>query len=226
MLVEMTAKEKLEEAKFFLQKLSPSQSTLQETVYYYSAFLSSARSIFDHLLEEANQKFVLGIPLDQRLDGKKFNELTRYSGNIRAREFIQWYDSVFDKINKTEIGKIFKIERDLNTHRRIQTPQLVCKITVMDDPHKSKKTFILDVEPTAENMDNSINATVANITEVINTERKKAGQPESNHFSFSIYFSINDDHEKDLVQSCTTFVNVLQELIISPSESLLKTTIR
>ncbi|GAI26916.1 unnamed protein product, partial [marine sediment metagenome] len=57
----MSAREKLEEAQFFLEKLRVSSQSLpqdpatqKESCYYLSAFESAAVSVMDYLLEDCN----------------------------------------------------------------------------------------------------------------------------------------------------------------------------
>ncbi len=69
----MSARAKLEEANFFLEKLRALQTLPQdldkqrESRYFLNAFLSVARSVIDHLLEDYNIKFSLNIPLTKRM---------------------------------------------------------------------------------------------------------------------------------------------------------------
>lgn len=113
----MTVNDKFEEAVFFLEKLKEPLTAI-EIRHYYSAFLTAVSSIFDHMLEDANNKFLLGIPLNERLNSKNFRIIVEYLGNVRAKKFIDWYDDVFNLIRKKESGKIFHVERNRNVHRR------------------------------------------------------------------------------------------------------------
>jgi len=92
----LTAKEKIAEAQYFLDRL-PSLP-LDKLRFEVSAFLAATRSIFDHLLEEYRQKFLLGDI--KRLSPETFEKNAERTSNEQALKFIKWYQTQMDSIRK------------------------------------------------------------------------------------------------------------------------------
>jgi hypothetical protein len=216
----MTAEEKFREAEFFLNKIISDEINTTEIGHYFSAFLNSTSSIFDHLLEDANQKFFLGVSLDENLDARKFRQLSEYSGNIRAKRFIDWYDDIFKEIKKTESAKTFHVERNLNTHRRIQTPQLMARLRPLNylkgDP-LSDVVFVGDYKQSQKFLDYMTHK----YFEDLNKKRKENGEPEYSPVKFSIYFTFANNNDVNIRDSCVQFFDVIRNLVINPSRSKL-----
>ena len=211
----MTIEEKFEEAQFFLTKLKEPLTAI-EIRHYYSAYLTAVSIIFDHLLEDANQKFYLGIPLNEFLDSKKFRMIAQYSGNIRAKRFIDWYDDVYKEIRKTNSGKIFHVERNRSIHRRIETPQLIAKMqtspmlngdfisTMQFVPNLSKKEAKQYYEENADNY----------FVE-INKRREATNQPKCDSIVTSFHFTLGKNHEVNLAEACEEFLQTVEDYILN-----------
>ncbi len=112
----MTAREKLDEARFFLQQLDTSRSGSIEFMYYLSAFLGACRSVPDHLLYEYGQKF-LGISHDDFLDQQYFGLLAKSLNHARAQDFIKWWRSETERLGREEPGSVLVTKRNVVIHR-------------------------------------------------------------------------------------------------------------
>lgn len=125
----MTVQDKILESEFFLDKIRQEYSKQTDVRHYFSAFLSSARSIGEHLLEEYNQKYSLGISLEDRLDAGIFRRIARKQNNNNAIQFIQWFDNQIDRIKQDQAGALWE-KRNLNIHRETSRPnKIVVEIT-------------------------------------------------------------------------------------------------
>ena len=91
----MTAKNKLDEAQFFLDKMNKAPVERSEWRYYFSAFLSSVRSVPDHLLYDYANKCGLGISLKDRVYTNVLKDKAEAQSNKVAIKFIEWYCIVF-----------------------------------------------------------------------------------------------------------------------------------
>jgi len=110
---------KIKEAKFFLQKIKDNYEKSPDNQYYLSAFLSATFSIRDHLLEDYNLKFDLGIPLNDKLTIKKFEDKARKLNKDNALEFILWYKKKIEEIKSQTMGEVLVEKRHNTVHRQV-----------------------------------------------------------------------------------------------------------
>lgn len=110
---------KIKEAKFFLQKIKENYEKFPDNQYYFSAFLSATFSIRDHLLEDYNMKYGLGISLDDILSLDRFEDEAKKQNNNEAMEFIQWYRQKIQNIQSDTLGKILVKKRHSTIHRPV-----------------------------------------------------------------------------------------------------------
>ena len=133
----MPAKQKINEAEFFLEKLQGLQLLPQdlnkqtESKYYLAAFLSAAVSVLDYLLEDYNTKLSLNIPLTEKLYPEKFEEAAKRTKNQPALLFIQWWKKEKKALENDTIGELLIGKRHINTHR-VQTKPDLAKIIASD----------------------------------------------------------------------------------------------
>jgi hypothetical protein len=138
----MSAKQKLEEAKFFLEKLHGLQSLPQdfdkqtESKYYLAAFLSAAASVPDYLLEDYNAKFSLNISLSDKLYPDTFERAAKRTDNQPALLFLQWWKKEKKALEKDPIGELLIGKRHIDTHR-VQIKPDLAKFVVSDSIHIS-----------------------------------------------------------------------------------------
>lgn len=109
----MTAREKIEEAEYFLSRFE--QVPLDALKHQVSAFLSAVRSIFDHMLEDYRTTFDLG-DMD-RLSTRTFRKRAIERHNERAIDFLKWYEERLSTLKTNrDYGFLFR-KRDHNIHR-------------------------------------------------------------------------------------------------------------
>lgn len=117
----MTADEKIEESEYNLNKMRAVGGWKKEFIYEFNSFVSSTRSIFDHLLDDYANKYDLRIPLDAKVLRKEFRE--RSKGNPQADDFWKWFQQEYDKIMNDPIaGQLLK-KRNVVLHRKTVTPK-------------------------------------------------------------------------------------------------------
>ena len=214
-MIKITVNEKFEEARFFLERIKEPLTPI-EIGHYYSAFLSSVNSIFDHILEDANNKFFVGISLDENLDSRKFRMITEYSGNIRAKKFIDWYDDVFKLIRKTESGKIFHVKRNLNIHRRIETPTLFASFQTGDNIRGDFMTTMqFATGISKKEAEQYYDQHTKKFFLGINQLRKKNNKPQCTSIVTSLYFSLGDSESINLAEACKKFLDDINNYVVT-----------
>jgi len=118
----MTAKEKIAEADFNLDKVRHIPFLDPTFKFLLSNFLNSAQSIFYHLLEDYNQKFQLG--LTGNYDKENFKERAKELNNEKALEFIRWYADELNKIKQNKDFGFLTEKRHINIHKESVMPTL------------------------------------------------------------------------------------------------------
>jgi len=133
----MTFKWKIKESEYNLQKIIRMDQKLSNEYFFeINNFLSSAKSIFDHLLDDYALKYDLKIPLDTRNLRKTFHEKAK--DNPEAEKFIGWFEQQYSEIvNNPQYGFLLK-KRDISYHRKNLKPD---KITI------TGKGFTVKAEP-------------------------------------------------------------------------------
>lgn len=145
---------KIKEAKFFLHKIKENYEKSPDNQYYFSAFLSATFSIRDHLLEDYNMKYGLGIPMDKILTLNRFEKEAKKQNNEEAIEFIQWYKQKIEQIESDILGKILATKRHSTIHRQVvpvvnlieimhsdQLPKSYIEQMKLVNPHLNKTVF-------------------------------------------------------------------------------------
>ena len=108
----MTAEKKIDEAQYFLDHLLSSSGKLE---FELSAFVTSARSVFDHLLQDFASRFSLGTLTF--LSAQTFREKAERLHNQSAIDFIDWYEKEQTPLRGNNVyGFVFSL-RDINIHR-------------------------------------------------------------------------------------------------------------
>jgi hypothetical protein len=112
----MGVDEKVAEAEYFQKRLKEAYPR-DEFKFELSAFLSSARSVVDYLLEEYNQKCSLGITSGDMLTIPAFKAQATNTGNSNAITFIAWYEPQVSRLGNDPVGRVIFSRRNLNIHR-------------------------------------------------------------------------------------------------------------
>ena len=112
----MVVDEKIEEAKYFLDKIKKATER-KDFIPNLSAFICSTRSIPDYLLEDYNVKYGLKISLDRPLNKEIFEQVANKRNNPNAIAFIKGYNNNFKKLKRDKIAKLLLTKRNIRVHR-------------------------------------------------------------------------------------------------------------
>ena len=104
---------KIRFAEYFLSKIKDAP-TREELLPNFSAFLSEARSIADHLLQDYNLEYGLKI---EYLTPKTFKEKACDKVNLDALKFISTYNSKFKKLRKNKLANYLFKKRNDDVHK-------------------------------------------------------------------------------------------------------------
>ena len=116
----MTSNEKIKESQYNLNELKIVDKWSEVYLYKFNCFITSARSILDHLLEDYNVKYNLQINLESRNLKGEFHEKAK--GNFNAEKFIKWYEEQYKKIiDEPSYGFLIK-KRNIIVHRKTIKP--------------------------------------------------------------------------------------------------------
>lgn len=118
-------------------------SNQQEFVWELEAFLVKLRSVPDHALDDADVTFGVGIPIDERLDERTFEDWATKQGNIAALQFLKSYRESTNALKADPIVKVAFEKRRRAVHRRSVRPDkaeisLHERITVSDSATVTK----------------------------------------------------------------------------------------
>ncbi len=115
-------------------------------------FLTTVRSSLDVLLEDANQYYKFGIPLDIPLnvpfkkgENDYFKEVAFSKNNSNAIKFYDWYQREKGKLSKDPVYKVllsYEGLRNVSEHRRCAAPDMA-KMT-MSENISMKETWIIE----------------------------------------------------------------------------------
>jgi len=111
----MTATRKIAEAEAILAKMQGQSDAEFQVVL--NDFVKTIHDIFSHLLEEYQLKFDCKI---DRAGLEKFKTKAKKSGNIKAINFLIWYEREYRKI-KNESMFVHMLERDGAYNRDISS---------------------------------------------------------------------------------------------------------
>jgi hypothetical protein len=113
----MTARVKLAEASFFLEKLEAADTLTMDFRYYASACASALYGALQHLLYDYAMKNWKNIDEDDYLDSRLFRLLAKVTGDSGAVDFVEWYDALLKRIEKNDDARIAWNLRRMETHR-------------------------------------------------------------------------------------------------------------
>ncbi|GEM_PF-863292 len=106
----MTATRKIAEAEAILSKMQGQPDELQVLL---NDFVKTINDVFTHFLEEYQQKFDCRV---DRIGLEKFKVTAKKSGNIKAINFLIWYEREYRRI-KNEPMFVHMLERDGEYHQ-------------------------------------------------------------------------------------------------------------
>jgi len=124
----LTAKDKLAEARFFLEKMRQNNPGTQEFKFYASACASAMYSSFQHLLYDYARKYWPSLTMEDRLDLRSLQITAKATRHLDASKFCDWYDKTSQRIRSNpDTAEIWQV-RHTGTHR--DTPPLDFYATV------------------------------------------------------------------------------------------------
>ncbi len=103
-----------------MRNLYPSNQ--QEFVWELEAVLVKLRSVPDQVLDDANVTFSMGIPIDERLDERTFEDCASKQDNRAALQFIESYRESTKALNADPNVKVAFKKRRIAVHRRSVRP--------------------------------------------------------------------------------------------------------
>lgn len=151
----MTADGKIGEAERWLAKIKNSEHRKERTDLKdnVSTFLNCANSIPDHLLEEYNKKFKLGITLNDKLNPRAFEDEAKNNNNQKALDFISSFKKEKSKVESHHVGKVLTKKRDLDTHRDSQRPNKL--VAIAGGVPAGKKDFLVNFQELSGDIDDN-----------------------------------------------------------------------
>jgi len=108
--------EKLEEARYFLQKLeeTPQYNVHdREFMYLLSAFLTSWRSVTDLILYDYAEIFSLGLSREDDISLHDFGLIARVTNNSQAQRFLTWFNQQVGILSNNPLWR----KRNIIVHR-------------------------------------------------------------------------------------------------------------
>jgi len=108
----MQARHKLEEARYFLDKLKTLNKGSKEFMFNLSAFLTAWRSVIDVMLYDYMEKY-FGFAREERFGGRDFEIAARASRNQDAIKFGDWWRAQIEVLKKNPLWR----KRTISVHR-------------------------------------------------------------------------------------------------------------
>lgn len=206
----MTANEKIEESEYHLKNMRNIGGWKKEFNYEFNSFISSTRSVLDHLLDDYATKFNLQIPLDAKDLRKEFRE--RSKGNSKAEKFSKWYQQEYDKIvNEPIIGPLIK-KRNIVLHRKTVTPK---KFVI---GMKFPEPLVISTPAAAGSAASAsfpLTGDIENAKMKIVTTDLKTGEEKTREIEQkpTIELYLEDDHEQTVDVICKVLLNRIRKMV-------------
>lgn len=115
----MTSIEKIKESEYNLNKLKNTDKWSESYNYEFNSFITSTRSILDHLLNDYNIECDLQIPLDIDL---KHTFQKKSKENPDIKKFIDWYELKYLEILHNPVFGFLVKTRNVIIHREKVQP--------------------------------------------------------------------------------------------------------
>lgn len=204
----MGVEDKINESDFFLKKIEYEikNDNEIEAKYYFSAFLSAARSIIDFLFSDLSEKYGLDIDLDSNLT-HGFIKKAKDTNNLEAIEFNKNFWKKFEILTKDKICSIMLNNRKINTHRKTVPPRTAAYTLL---PEVDEKIGYLRIET------NSIAA-----DKKIKTESKKFFKEMAKEIPSSLIPTVNkntiwvlENTNYELINSCNHFISFIKKFVL------------
>ena len=118
----MIVDKKIQAAEYHLANMKEKNvKDEQHFIYEVEAFLTKIRSIPDVLLEDYNQKFGLGISLNEKLYPKIFRDKANLVKDQKIRkkalDFLKWWIEEINRFSSNPLTSLFFKKRNKSIHR-------------------------------------------------------------------------------------------------------------
>jgi len=109
----MDTRNKLKEAKYFLDILTQAQNEADKFYYDLSAFLTAWRSVLDVMLYDFAEYYALGFNRDVEMTHKEFYAVAEVLNKTEAIRFIKWWRKTQGMLSNSPLWR----KRTINVHR-------------------------------------------------------------------------------------------------------------
>jgi hypothetical protein len=206
----MVVDQKVIEAEYFFDKIKNAVKR-EDLIPNLSAFLSSARSIADYLLEDYNLKFGLQISLNNKLYPRTFEEKARQKSNNIALTFISHYNKEFEKVKQDQIGGLLLNKRNIKVHRTDVPLQanFSVQLTETIHIHDSVAVEVRDKNGNLKMRSSSRDEKATNSNDKNREEKSK----NTNDISTTIRWFFDDYQTTNVVDVCEKFLKLMKDFV-------------
>lgn len=193
------AEQKLDAVFYHFHRMKEARSD-SEFGYELNAFLSTARSIPDVLLEDFNEKYSLGILLEEMLTHQKFEEKAKLLGNDNALDFLNWWSKKIGGLRANKIGSLLFKKRNISIHRRPIKPD-VAKLTVTETIHSTASISIQKYDAEGK------------LIEEARSQEEHRPKPAKEERKVETNWFFSEYPEENVIAVCQKIYSVMKELI-------------
>lgn len=220
------AKFKLEEIRYFRDRIKEVFPNQKEVRFNFSAFAYASYSIFDYVLEIAQTEFKLN--LGEKWLRSDFEGAAKKLGNEKALAFFSWWDGKYKLLHDKDVsplGFILRKIRHDNTHHSTYKPEFM----IMMQP-KDKKDFekpqIIHVEPihgdltSLDKIDLGLEISQKHYLEKINKIREEKEIPSVHEVSIKPFLQMKGLQQVEFILACEVWVTLLESFVKESEEKL------
>ena len=205
--------EKIDQSNYFLKEIEKQyEQPTHKIKYLFSAFLISIQSIPDYILAEANRQFGLGLKDEQYWKPLDFCKEAKNQKNDSALKFYRFWNTSMKELDASEIGKIIRLLRNIDTHKTAQKPTLEVTISIKNNLDYSSTISIEEVRG-AEIKNNYIPSYIKRCKhELLMVANQKSGNNYNEHdLEIKISFLIHPNLKFDLKEACLKILDKMKE---------------
>lgn len=166
--------------------------------------LVALRSVTDHLLQEYNEKFILGIGLETRMNFEQFKETAKRKLNKEAMAFVAWLQAEVREIHDDEVLGPLSEQRHFIVHRL--DPNLTGNVGVTENIRIADSVHVEVVRA---------NGTVEDLV----PEQPTLTSTEKSPTQVQVYWAFDGIPDIDVLEACD-LLNSRLEKLVKDAESL------
>lgn len=211
---------------------------LKETSNHYGPFISSITSIPTYLLNEANERFSLGLSENKTWRPRHFEEKAKqiFPKNKTPLNFYNWWNAWTTTNSKTDVGKLLTVSRNKDQHKTKQNPS-VRALMLPTDPYPDEKFLRVGMPiqiksslPENQDLLDSLNNSIEIYLEKFNVHRRIKNRKLATSMNISIMlysdiapgFGTLIDYCEIELQHTIDFVNTARDIFSGGSTGLEK----